>query len=305
MIYVNNAWLSAAEGLVQLTNETRGSHKLYLVRCDSQKHEKCRKEYKMPYKDYLRYLSKNNNEKTYCLQCSRREKHSGRLNPNTKYTNIDDSFFSIIDSNDKAYLLGWIASDGTISKNGCGFNIVIHSKDMETLKSLRDIICKETKIYPKKGKNTSLYGFTINSQSISKDLCTLLNIKPGKKSSTINFPNIDEKYYYEFIRGYFDGDGTINSVNNKRKLPQSMITSNSKLFLSKLKEIMGLGFITGSNLEMSKNDTFTFCERIYESNGLRLERKHSRYLEWMQYYNQKKIEKQNGNKNNAKTLEVL
>lgn len=289
MIYVNNEWLSAQAGLVQLVNETKGSHKKFKIKCDSQKSTKCRKEYEIAYKDYLRHLSKNNNEKIFCLFCSRAEKHSGRLNPNAKYHNINDNFFNKIDTLDKAYLLGWIGSDGHISN--AGFTIKIHTKDIVILTYIKNIICTDVPIFNKVFTYTDMSGFTINSKQISKDLCLLFNISPGKKSNTINFPNIDQKYYYEFIRGYFDGDGTINSIRNKRGYPQSMITSDSPLMLLKIKEILGFGFIYKSTFEMSVKDTFTFCERIYTPNRPKLERKYQRYLEWIEYYEQKKQNK--------------
>lgn len=286
MIYVKGEWLSATEGLVQLALETRGSHKIYRVRCDSKIHSKCRMEYDMPYKDYLRYLKNNNYNKTYCLYCSRSEKNLGRLNPNTKYHDIDDSFFSTIDSKEKAYLLGWIGSDGHISNNG--FVIEINSKDIEILNIIKKIISADTPITSRKTSTTNLSGFAINSKQISSDLCALFNIKFGKKSNTIQFPKIEEKYFNHFIRGYFDGDGSVNSVNNKRKSIQSSIISNSNQMLIKIKEIVGTGFITGTHFEMSKKSSLSFYDFIYkDAYNLKLERKYNRFVEWIEYYNNK------------------
>lgn len=50
-----------------------------------------------------------------------------------------------------------------------------------------------------------------------------------------SFPSIEEKYYYDFIRGYFDGDGSIYCTGNKYVL--SWV--GSKAFLETLKKILG------------------------------------------------------------------
>lgn len=52
--------------------------------------------------------------------------------------------FKKIDSPEKAYLLGWIASDGSIRY--FGFIIKFHKKDLKILEKLRDIICKDLPI---------------------------------------------------------------------------------------------------------------------------------------------------------------
>ena len=67
-------------------------------------------------------------------------KKSNGLN---KY-NTDRTFFNKIDTHDKAYLLGWIASDGHISKYE--FSIKLSYKDKFMVEKLRDIINKNIPI---------------------------------------------------------------------------------------------------------------------------------------------------------------
>ena len=76
--------------------------------------------------------------KYICLYCSRHEKTSGRNNGNFEHNNLDgDIFFQTVDTEQKAYILGWIASDGTVSISG--FVIEIHDKDQEIPEKLRDV----------------------------------------------------------------------------------------------------------------------------------------------------------------------
>ncbi len=57
-------------------------------------------------------------------------------------------FFTKIDTEFKAYLLGWIASDGYISNNG--FKILRKDTDEDIVKILKDGICPELPLMRKK-----------------------------------------------------------------------------------------------------------------------------------------------------------
>src|SRR5262249_48320028 len=108
----------------------------------------------------------------------------------------------------KAYLLGWIASDGSIRKGS--ITLAIHIDDAHTLSRLRDIVSKEILI--KKKKNHPIVYFDINSIRIQEMVCRALGIEPGKKDRTAGFPSLgSDELTWAFIRGYFDGDGSIRT----------------------------------------------------------------------------------------------
>ena len=100
-------------GLLTNTKYSNQSHSIVEVECDFKVNKKCKNIYKTSYKSYFKNISRNNG-KLICLFCSRDMKFSGRNNPNCKYKNIDDNYFQQINK-EKAYLLGWIASDGCVS----------------------------------------------------------------------------------------------------------------------------------------------------------------------------------------------
>jgi len=264
----------------QLISLNKNSHKEFKVKCDLCTSIKCRSEYSMEYRRYLKIL-KENNDKIVCIYCSRTTKFSGRNNPNTKYLSIDDNFFTEIDSNDKAYLLGWIASDGHIGTRG--FKISIHQKDIDTLINLKNIICKEIPIKKFKTQTSSMCSFEINSKQISKDLCSLLKINPGAKSCTVNFPILKtDDLQWCFIRGYFDGDGSINDCNkSKFSYPKGNIRSNSEDMLNGIRKFSNLnGKITCNMISMSNNILLNFLKKMYSASGFKLERKFQRYIGW-------------------------
>ncbi len=248
-----------------------------MVKCDFNLSNKCRKEYFVEYRRYLKILSQNDN-KIICLFCSRTLKFSGRNNPNTKYHQIDDNYFDNINSPDKAYILGWIASDGHIGKRG--FKIAIHQKDIAILEYIKNKISTELPINIFKTKTSNLASLEVNSQKMSKDLCKLLKVSPGKKSNSINFPNLDGNLIHFFARGYFEGDGSINDIN-KTKYPyiKGNIRSNSKKILESFKQIYG-GSISNNILCLSNKKMLEFLDKIYTEPFMVLKRKYDRYFEW-------------------------
>jgi hypothetical protein len=61
--------------------------------------------------------------------------------------------------------------------------------------------------YSGSNKKEKCYRLQIGYQEICKDLLKL-GIRP-KKASTLNSINIPEEYFPDFVRGFFDGDGSV------------------------------------------------------------------------------------------------
>lgn len=133
------------------------------------------------------------------------------LGSSVKY-HADLSYFKNIDSEEKAYWLGFLYADGyvRIRRGSAEVKLKIHKKD----KCMLDWLNKSLKSnYPiKREKGTNCYYLSISRASIAHDLvrigCT------QQKSLTLRFPEwLREDLCHHFIRGYFDGDGCI-SINN-------------------------------------------------------------------------------------------
>lgn len=290
MIYVSKEKATGNQAaLVQLADLNIYSHKIFQVKCDLRVSDKCRNVYNMEYRQFIKLIN-NNDGKLPCLFCSRTAKFSGRSNPNTKYKSLDDKFFKHIDSKEKAYLLGWIASDGHISKTG--FSIGIHQKDIITLNILKQLICKELPTTIIIQHNTTIAKFDIYSKEISQDLCKLLNISAGKKSHTVNFPILLPEFNRYFLRGYFEGDGTLNSmakikINKQyKKRPICSITSSSSKMLEKIQSICDIPCNFYKNQVIwNTRETLLFLDYIYtDLSQLYLERKYQLYIEWKNNY---------------------
>jgi hypothetical protein len=128
--------------------------------------------------------------------------------------------------------------------------------------------------------------FSVNSQQISIDLCNYLEINPGKKSYTVNFPLL-ENYNLKrlFLRGYFEGDGCVATQNTKAKVPKVSISSNSSNMLNSIHEYVGNGCVYKNQILWGYNKALEFLDLIYKNhNDLFLERKYNLYIYWKNNY---------------------
>lgn len=178
-----------------------------------------------------------------------------------------------IDTEEKAYLLGWIASDGSVRRKG-EIKINIHEKDHEILCKLRDIVCKDILII----KNDDKVCFGISSTKISQDVIKHLNIDFGKKDSYVSFPILDDnQLVWDFLRGYFDGDGCITK---KSGYPSASITSNSVQMLQDIKKFVCIpSCLTRNQLEWNGCNAIDFLYELYKNASIYMERKHNLFLE--------------------------
>lgn len=136
---------------------------------------------------------------------------------NKRKYKFNENYFEIIDTPDKAYWLGFIAADGYITKRTQGqhvFGISLHEK--EPLEKL--LICLESdkKILEydhsktcNKYSNKIEYKLLFVSNKMVNDLEK--NGIVERKTFKLEFPYniISKELYSHFIRGYFDGDGSV------------------------------------------------------------------------------------------------
>ncbi len=263
----------------------RGSHRKVSVICESRAAADCRREWTIEERLANETRAKNDG-KIICQRCSIAGKRSGRTNPNARYRDLDDNFFDSIDSEAKAYLLGWIASDGSIRAGS--ITIFVHQKDAITATRLRDVICPSL---PLRSKSRNLVGFTINSTQLAKDACRWLQIGPGKKDSVVAFPILGEpSLQWAFLRGFFDGDGSISSVDaaNRRAskktgwpAPRCSIASTSPGLLDAVEAFTSVPAYRGKQaLEWSGTNALDLLGRLYANATYYLTRKHDLYLDW-------------------------
>lgn len=149
---------------------------------------------------------------------------------------FNKSFFNNIDTEHKAYWLGFIYADGSIGKTDKTqttenrLSINISAKDIELLyKFAESINYNNPKIQVYK-PNESTYGTNdmcriyLNSVELVNDLKNH-GIKPNKTINGVSFPfeSMHQDLYKHFIRGFFDGDGCISIHSRENSFGFSII----------------------------------------------------------------------------------
>jgi hypothetical protein len=186
-----------------------------------------------------------------------------------------------------AYAIGLLATDGNLS--GDGRHIIFTSKDKEQI--LNFLYCLQIK--NKITKNVSGFGgLSLKTQIGDVNFYKFLGSigLTAKKSYSIGSLGVPDKYFFDFLRGHFDGDGTFYSYWDPRWKSSYMFYV--EFISASLKHIKWLQFciikmsgisgkITKSKnnpcyrLKFAKKDSLIILMKIYYPGHLvRLTRKH-------------------------------
>lgn len=189
------------------------------------------------------------------------------------------------ESENMAYILGLLASDGTVRKKTNEIKLTLQSLDLEILEKIKKELEYEgtIKTYTTKaGHSNSSLAFT--SEKIKKSL-SKYNIVPNKTIS-FTFPaQLQRKYWRDFFRGYFDGDGTICIAGQGlRTLLCSKTKNILEVFISFFEEEYNIPKVNIYEREdglyyfqYSTKATKRFFEAFYYDNCLCLKRKYEKF----------------------------
>jgi len=214
--------------------------------------------------------------------------------------NVNHSYFNVIDSEDKAYWLGFLFADGCVRKTKTGAQVVLKLsvKDENHLIKFKNDLNSEHKIFYNVSKTTSKKGtpsvsnncvIRVNSGEMVEDL-----INQGcapRKTFIIDYPNISEEFYKDFIRGYYDGDGNF-FYSESTKMSVVTIVCASEKFREFLIEVMSKLPNIGRIHEDSGRYTIkivnivgirSFLDYIYFDSKIYLKRKKEYYERYKEY----------------------
>lgn len=215
---------------------------------------------------------------------------------NSRKYSHDENYFENIDNEHKAYWFGFICADGFIEskrkQNSQKVGITLNSIDREHLiKFKKDInATNPIKDYVGSGYNPTgkFSKIILTSQKTVDDLKKHGCIE--NKSLKLKFPEIKEEYIRHFIRGYFDGDGSLNKTKGyKGKTEYSIQFIGTKDFLLSLMEVFNkdLKLYCNNNVyELSiggNNQVKNITNYLYNNATIYLDRKYEKYLEMLKY----------------------
>lgn len=136
------------------------------------------------------------------------------LTPNKYKDNdiyIHEDYFNVIDTQNKAYILGLIYADGCIQfpkKGNPVLSLTLKSKDKYLLESITNELGKNITIYYNKKHDTNT--FQICRPTLVNDLVNLGVTANKSVNGGLKLPPIQSDYIPHFIRGFMDGDGTVS-----------------------------------------------------------------------------------------------
>lgn len=196
-------------------------------------------------------------------------------------------YFKKIDTEEKAYILGFVSADGYICMQGKTLNITLADKDIYMLEMIAEKL-NFTGNIRQEVRDRSTISFC--SKEMVNDLSKYGVVQNKTKTSFI--PNIPEDLIRHFLRGYFDGDGYVGER-------QAVLVVASEVFENQLIDYIKSNDLgtpalakasTNSNkLTFSRKDT-EFLKHIYEDSNIYMPRKKESYKRnWRPYWKQKEV----------------
>lgn len=206
-------------------------------------------------------------------------------------------------SEESCYWAGFIAADGNVdSKNR--IRVMLKYDDILHLEKLREYLKSTHSI----SSNTTTYNrcsFEITSAHIREMLEFNFNIVPNK-TDKYKLPSIPKAYLRHYVRGYFDGDGSIceslSNINSITATLYATFSSGSAEFIKSLYNRLNTELNLGGHLQdfntrkkwqikYNTNDAKSLLAWMYENSTVYLERKYNLYSHIVVHDNRKMRER--------------
>ncbi|WJJ55301.1 hypothetical protein QB910_000057 [Dabrowskivirus KKP3916] len=216
----------------------------------------------------------------------------------------DEDFFEVIDTEDKAYWLGFIYADGYVSSNRkYGQKVVgllLSNEDYDHVRKFNSSIKSSYPIKTYESLNTfgereytsSYARVVITSDKMFNDLVDKGVVE--HKTNVLKFPSVDilpVDLQRHFIRGYFDGDGCITWTGNEISRVNLKIVGTPE-FIKGMLDASGvtarieLRYKDRDNVVTAvlarKHGLIKFLDYMYKKSSIHLGRKYNKYVEVMQ-----------------------
>lgn len=226
------------------------------------------------------------------------------INVTKRLDKLNEDYFEIIDTEHKAYWLGFLYADGCISKNNSSIELTLKYSDKYHLERFKQDIESDTeitdgyrqcKISTNPEKQLRYARFVITSLKMKNDL-----IKLGcfsAKSLILKFPSIEQVPNHlitHFIRGYFDGDGCI-SIDKSKTLSIAFQVTGTYDVLKNIKDYFSIKaeprqVINVYDLRCKGNvKALGIFDILYENATIYLQRKYDIYYNFKFQYLPSKV----------------
>ncbi len=157
---------------------------------------------------------------------------------------VNETFFDEWD-HEMSYVLGFWCADGSLENAPYlrGKYVRVTSTDKEIITAIKQSLGSEHKIVLTTSSVKPRYMLRIGSHALFDSL--LARGLTTNKSLTMLFPKVPPEYLADFMRGYFDGDGSVRCEHAKGKRQPVILkrlsvtfTSGSEKFLDQMSETL-------------------------------------------------------------------
>lgn len=238
--------------------------------------------------NYMEECIKNVKDKNYNILNYINKKEENKLDKSNLYKSkygkyfVNQNYFNKIDNEFKAYWLGFLYADGCVrnkrvnGKSEFSLSVALCREDEAHLKKFLDSIQSDSPISHNssilKNYNKIYYSSKINicNKKIVEDLERLGCVQ--NKTLIIKFPSYDivpKKLIRHFIRGFFDGDGSIH-INLEKRTVRVGITGMENI-LNRINDIFYKDLKIDRKKIQRKDNIFQVswgsifdCHKIYE-----------------------------------------
>lgn len=204
-----------------------------------------------------------------------------------------------LESHNGAWLLGFLAADGYLPDTKGAKNRITLSLakiDEDVLKLIKEELKYEGPINDYESSN----GFPFVSLSFTsktlREKIESYGIVNNKTFKLEHLPNLPEEYLLDFIRGYFDGDGSIYAIEKEKKIGMNF-TCASETFLQEIAQHLSKKFKvsipkinsvqrvhTIYDIRYYKKDSIILGDKFYNHDYLALPRKQKKYFELIEKF---------------------
>lgn len=213
---------------------------------------------------------------------------------NSRKYHHNESYFEVIDTEPKAYWLGFLYADGFIDcQNNIG--ITLNMKDIKHLEKFKSCIEADNPINLYKGSGyaseSEFARILVKSKKMKQNL-----IDKGmfeNKTLILEFPTEEQvpaNLIRHFIRGYFDGDGAISYYERKKVYTIGFTGTESMMigirnFFGAQWSIQRKGNACQFNIGGNRQ-VINISHILYDGSTMFLDRKHEKFTELYSKYSE-------------------
>lgn len=205
----------------------------------------------------------------------------------------NEFYFNKIDTPEKAYWLGFLYADGCVHSHNYEVSVNITDKEHveKFKKAIGAINHRITETMDSRWKNAKiLYQLSIKDKQLHNDLIKWGCI-PQKSLQLNSFPNIPRDYVSHFIRGYFDGDGSLHYLQGTNNFRISFLGTPEFLKeIQKETQTTQISLAKGTGqayvLQIAgRKQVVRILEYLYQDSEekTRLDRKYKKYLDCLKW----------------------